>query len=264
MRKPKRYLHFLLCFCLCSLVGCGRVPIDNSEISVENTPIPSDINPKEPQSVEKLDIKDIASVEIQYGIGAFYLSAAQMETFLSLMQNVRYGKQTESEYLIGGKGNYILHMRDGTKLYYNVIQWDEEGKCDVGSTWYEAEPESVLLEIDEMKYQLGDKFEEKFTMERYCDLKGNGERSIYYSKFRDRALSSCNDAVYGYIKQEMDKLDITKKMNVHLTNAVTELDNGNVLMHFHGTVRYRSTWEFEEISFTLLCDTKEKRVIPYQ
>lgn len=108
-------------------------------------------------------------------------------------------------------------MRDGTELYYDVIQWG--GKCVIGDTWYEVELESVLLEIDE---------------------------------------------IYGYIKQEMDKFDITKKMNVHLTNAVTELDNGKVLMHFHGTVRYRSTWEFEEISFTLLCDTKEKRVIPYR
>ena len=165
--------------------------------------------------------------------------------------------------MIGGMGFYTLYMQDGSKLYYDVIQWDEEGKCDIGHTRYEAEPESVLLEIDEMKYRLSHEFEEKFSVERYNGLKGNGERSIYYTKFRDRALASCNDEIYGYIKQEMDKLDVTKKMNVHLTNAVTELDNGKVLMHFHGSVRYRSTWEFEEISFTLLCDTKEKRVIPY-
>ena len=264
MRKNKKYFFFLLCFCICSIVGCGRVPMDNREISAENTSVPFDITSKESRAVEKLNIEDVASVEIHYGNGKFYLSAAQMEKLLSLMGRIRYGRELESEYLIGGMGYYTLYMQDGNKLYYDVIQWDGEGKCDVGDTRYEAEPESVLLEIDEMKYQLAEEFEGKFAVERYNGLKGNGERSIYYTKFCDRALASCNDEIYGYIKQEMDKLDVTKKMNVHLSNAVTELDNGKVLMHFHGTVRYRSTWEFEEISFTLLCDTKEKRVIPYR
>ena len=258
----KKYLFFLLCLCFCSIVGCGRISVDDEKISVENTPISLKVNSKEAQYVDKLNIKDISSVEIHYENGKFYLSAGQMEKLLSLMGRIRYGEELQSEYLIGGMGYYTLYMQDGTNVYYDVIQWGEGGKCTVDGTWYEAEPESVLLEIDEMKYQLAEAFEKKFSVERYNDLKGNGERSIYYTKFRDRALATCNDEICGYIKQEMDKFDITKKMNVHLSNAVTELGDGKVLIHFHGSVRYRCTWEFEEISFTLLCDTKEKTVIP--
>lgn len=261
----KKYLFFLLCLCFCSIAGCGSAVSDNhQQISVENTPIPLNMYSEESQPVDRLKVEDIASVEIRFGNGKFYLSADQMERFLSLMKKIRYGKKVESEDLIGDRGNYILHMQDGTKLFYNVIQWYEGGKSDIGYTWYEAEPESVLMKINEMEYQLAEEFEKKFSVERYNGLKGNGERSIYYTKFRDRALASCNDEICEYIKQEMGGFDITKKMNVHLSNAVTELDGGKVLMHFYGTVRYRSTWEFEEISFTLLCDTKEKRVIPYR
>lgn len=260
----KKYLFFLLCLCFCSIAGCDSAVSDNQQVSVENAPIPFHLNLKEPQSVEKLKIEDIVSVKVYCGNVKLYLSAAQMETFLALIENIKYCNAIESTTLYGDSGCYILQMRDGSELYYDVIQWGEGGKCDVGGIWYEAEPESVLMKIDEMEYQLAEEFEKKFSVERYNGLKGNGERSIYYTKFRDRALASCNDEICEYIKQEMGGLDITKKMNVHLSNAVTELDGGKVLMHFYGTVRYRSTWEFEEISFTLLCDTKEKRVIPYR
>lgn len=264
MSENKKYLFFLLCLCFCSIAGCGSGVLDNQQISVKDTPIPLNTNPGKSQPVKKLKPEEIASVEICCGNGRLYLSAAQMETFLSLIENVKYGKEIESMTLYGDSSCYILHMQDGTKLFYDVIQWDGGGKCNIGHTWYEAEPESVLLEINEMEQRLAGEFEEKFSMERYNGLKGNGERSIYYTKFRDRSLASCNDEICEYIKQETGGLDITKKMDVHLSNAVTELDDGNVLMHFYGTVRYRSTWEFEEISFTLLCDTKEKRVIPYR
>lgn len=259
----KKYLFFMLCFCVYCFTGCANASVADTEDSIESIRFLLKTNHTATQSVDKINTEDIASVEFQCPDGDFCLSATQTSKFLSLLKEVRYGKEIESEVLYGDRFNYVLYMRDGSSRYYDVIQWDEGGICSIAHTWYEAEPEHILMEIVEMETQLAEEFHKKFREERYYDLKGNGKRAIWYPKFRDEALTSCNDEIYEYVKQQMDKLDITRKMNVHLSYQISELDSGNVLIHFHGSVRYCNTWEFEEISFMLLCDTKEKRVIPY-